>query len=129
MAPSLTPKITGTFKEENGKSITNSNVKILINGVKYYAKTDSTGTYTLSVATNKVGTNNVTLAYTGNAKYNAYEINTTFNVGKQNVTVTYEPITNVDYGTNVTITGYFKDSDEKAIKNKPYKDFEDDFEE
>ncbi|MEE1117309.1 right-handed parallel beta-helix repeat-containing protein, partial [Methanosphaera sp.] len=115
--------ITGTFKEENGKSITNSNVKILINGVKYYAKTDSTGTYTLSVATNKVGTNNVTLAYTGNAKYNAYEINTTFNVGKQNVTVTYEPITNVDYGTNVTITGYFKDSDEKAIKNSNVKIF------
>ena len=74
--------ITGTFTDANGKAITNSNVKITINGVKYYAKTDSTGKYTLSVATTKEGVNNVTIGYSGSAKYNAFETSTTFTVLK-----------------------------------------------
>ena len=72
--------ITGKFTTSTGKAITNANVKIMINGVKYYAKTDRTGSYILSVKTSKVGVNTVTLGYSGNAKYEAYETSTTFNV-------------------------------------------------
>ncbi|MEE3418838.1 MAG: Ig-like domain repeat protein, partial [Methanosphaera sp.] len=75
--------ITGTFTDANGKAVTNSNVKITINGKKYYAKTDSTGKYTLSVATTKEGVNNVTIGYSGSAKYNAFETSTTFTVLKK----------------------------------------------
>ena len=64
----------------NGKAISNSNVKIYINGVKYLAKTDNTGKYTLSAQANTLGTNNVTIGYSGNDKYEAYETNTTFTV-------------------------------------------------
>ena len=60
--------ITGYFKDSDEKAIKNSNVKIFINGQKYYAKTDNTGKYILSVKTNKVGTNNVTIGYSGNDK-------------------------------------------------------------
>ncbi|MEE3324451.1 MAG: Ig-like domain repeat protein, partial [Methanosphaera sp.] len=59
-----------------------TNVKILINGKKYYAKTDNTGKYTLSTQANTLGTNNVTIGYSGNDKYEAYETNTTFTVLK-----------------------------------------------
>ncbi len=110
--------ITGQFMTTTGKAITNSNVKIFINGVKYLAKTDRTGTYLLSVQTNMPGTNNVTLGYSGNAKYEAYETATTFNVvGKMPVVVTYEPIGDVNFGDNVTVTGNFTTSNGKAITN------------
>ena len=72
--------ITGKFTDNLGKAIANSNVKIIINGVKYYAKTDSTGKYTFTQQFNKTGTYNVTLGYSGNTKYNPYETNTTFKV-------------------------------------------------
>ncbi|MEE3324347.1 MAG: Ig-like domain repeat protein [Methanosphaera sp.] len=114
--------ITGKFMTTNGKAITNSNVKIYINGVKYLAKTDKTGTYTLSVATTQTGTNKVSIGYSGNDKYEAYETNTTFQVlGKQPVIVTYEPISNVNYGENVTITGKFMTSNGKTISNSNVK--------
>ena len=72
--------ITGKFKTDTGKAISNTNVKIYINGVKYYAKTDNTGKYTLSAQANTLGINNVTIGYSGNNKYDAYETNTTFTV-------------------------------------------------
>ncbi len=110
--------ITGKFTTTTGKAITNANVKIIINGVKYYAKTDKTGTYVLSVQTTVAGVNTVSIGYSGNAKYEAYETTTTFNVmGKQPVVVTYDPISNVKLGNNVTITGKFTTSTGKAITN------------
>ncbi|WP_292475299.1 carboxypeptidase-like regulatory domain-containing protein, partial [Methanosphaera sp.] len=72
--------ITGKFTDNLGKAIANSNVKIIINGVKYYAKTDSTGKYTFTQQFSTTGTYNVTIGYSGNAKYNPYETNTTFKV-------------------------------------------------
>ena len=48
--------------------------------MKYLAKTDKTGTYTLSVATTQTGTNKVSIGYSGNDKYEAYETNTIFTV-------------------------------------------------
>ena len=72
--------ITGKFTTNTGKAITNSNVKIYINGVKYLAKTDKTGTYLLSVETTQTGVNKVSIGYSGNDKYEAYETNTIFTV-------------------------------------------------
>ena len=113
--------ITGTFTDANGKAIANSNVKITINGKKYYAKTDSTGTYTLTTTVTSAGINNITVGYSGNDKYNAYEETVTVNVGAQDVIVTYEPIDDVTIGENVTIKGTFTDANGKAIKNSNVK--------
>ena len=55
-------------------------MNVYINCKQYKAKTDSTGAFTLSVATKTVGTNNVTFSYGGNAYYTSYETSTTFNV-------------------------------------------------
>ena len=109
--------ITGRFMDANQKAISNSNVRLYVNGEKYYAKTDKTGVYVLSVLVTKVGVNNMTAGYGGNAKYNEFNVNTTFTVGKQDVIVTYDPIMEVPAGTNVTITGKFTDNLGKAITN------------
>ena len=109
--------ITGTFTDNLGKVLSNSNVRLYVNGVKYYAKTDKTGKYTLSTLVTKVGINNLTVGYGGSAKYNEYNVNTTFTVGKQDVIVTYDEIGFVSEGSNVTITGKFTDNLGKAITN------------
>lgn len=113
--------ITGKFMDANGRAITNSNVKILINGKKHYAKTDSTGTYTFTTTVAAAGINNVTVAYSGNDKYNSFEEATIFNADSQDVLITYEPINNVTLGDNVTITGIFTDKYGKAIVNSNVK--------
>ena len=107
--------ITGTFTDVNGKSIGNSNVKIIINGKKYYARTDSSGAFTFTAKTIDMGINDVSIGYSGNENYNSYETTTTFNVGKQDVIVTYNPIDPVASGENVTITGKFTNAEGKAI--------------
>lgn len=113
--------ITGTFTDKNGKAIINSNVKILINGKKYYARTDSTGTYTFTTTVTSAGMNNVTVGYSGNDKYNSYEDVTTFNVEAQDVIVTVNPIEEVAVGDNITITGTFTDKYGKVIINSNVK--------
>ena len=113
--------ITGTFTDKNGKAIINSNVKITINGKKYYARTDSTGTYTFTTTVTSAGINNVTVGYSGNDKYNSYEDVTTFNVGAQDVLVTVNPIEDTVVGENVTISGTFTDKYGKAIVNSNVK--------
>ncbi len=113
--------IAGKFTTDDGKAIANSNVKIIINGKKFYAKSDSTGTYVLITNATKVGKNNVTVGYSGNDKYNPYETNVTFNVGSQDVIITYSPINDVILGENVTITGRFTDTNGKAITNSNVK--------
>ncbi len=113
--------IKGTFTDNLGKALSNSNVRLYVNGVKYYAKTDKTGTYTLSVLVTNVGVNNLTVGYGGNTKYNEYNVNTTFDVGKQDVIVTYNKISDVKVGKNVTITGKFTNNLGKAISNSNVK--------
>ena len=113
--------ITGKFTTSDGKAISNSNVKITINDKKYYAKTDKTGAYTLSAKVTSVGENNVTVGYSGNTNYNAYETTATFNVEKQDVIVTVDPIADAKLGENITIAGTFTNANGKAIKNSNVK--------
>ena len=109
--------ITGKFMDANTKAISNSNVNVYINGKQYKARTDKTGTYTLTAPATKIGTNTVVVGYGGSACYNSFEDSTTFNAGKQDVIVTYETISSVAYGDNVTVTGKFTDKNGKAISN------------
>ncbi|MEE3325396.1 MAG: Ig-like domain repeat protein, partial [Methanosphaera sp.] len=113
--------ITGKFTTSDGKAISNSNVKIMIDGKKYYAKTDKTGTYTLSVKASTLGENTITAGYSGNTNYNAYETTATFNVVAADAVVTYEAISDVTLGENVTITGTFTDTNGKAVTNSNVK--------
>ena len=75
-----TATITGKFTNEDGSLLKNSNIKITINGQTFTVKTDTNAIYTYNYTTTTKGTNNVTVSYPGNAKYNSCEKSTTFKV-------------------------------------------------
>ena len=63
--------ISGTFTDRNRHALMNSLARITLNGKLGTAKTNNKGTFTYTTKANK-GTYKVTLAYPGNARYNAY---------------------------------------------------------
>ena len=107
--------VTGRFTDANNRAISNSNVRVFVNGKKYLARTDKNGFYSVAVRVTAVGVNNVSVGYGGSEKYDAYEANATFNAVKQDVIVTYDSIPEVSVGDNLTITGKFMDKNGKAI--------------
>ena len=109
--------ITGKITDINGKALYNINALITINGKLYKAKTDNTGAFTLTLAATTVGSNNISISYGGNNYYNSYETSTTFNVEKQDITITYDPLVDTVCGENVTITGKVVDVTGKAVYN------------
>ena len=72
--------ITGTFVDKNGNKLSNSKIRVNINGKAVYVKTDSNGTYTYSeLVTAKTIKYNV--YYGGSANYNSYTSSkTTLNI-------------------------------------------------
>jgi protocatechuate 3,4-dioxygenase beta subunit len=112
-----TVTITGKVTDVTGKALYNINVIIKINGKTYKAKTDKTGAFTLTATATATGENKVTLSYAGNANYNGYEVSTTFNVEKQDIAITYNPIKDTVSGEDVTITGTIKDANGNAVYN------------
>ena len=110
--------ITGKFMKVYGPVLSNSNVKLTINGVTTYVKTDSKGVYTYTYNATKSGTNTVTAGYGGSGNYNPYSTTTTFNAtGKENVIVTVDPIGNVETNSIITITGTFKRASGSVLAN------------
>jgi hypothetical protein len=75
-----TVTITGKFTNADGAALINSNVKLTINNQSFTVKTDATGIYKYTYTTTTKGTNNVTVSYPGNTKYNPCETKTTFKV-------------------------------------------------
>ena len=107
--------ITGTFKNAAGKGIANSNVRLEVNGVVVYAKTNHNGVFTFTTIANKTGENTVVASYGGSQNYNSYNTSTTFTVEKQNLNITVDSATYAD--GEFTITGTFKDVTGKALAN------------
>lgn len=73
--------ITGTLKDTNNQPIT-VNITITINNQENTITTDTNGTYTHTTIAKTIGTNNITINYQGNNKYNQTTANTTFTVLK-----------------------------------------------
>ena len=109
--------ITGSFKNSAGKPIANSKVRIDINNVATYVKTDKNGLFTLTTTTTRAGNNTITVSYGGSANYNKYSTNATFTVDKADCILSINKIKTVKYGENLTITGTFKNVNGQAIGN------------
>ena len=109
--------ISGKVTDVNGKGLYNINAIIKINGKLFKARTDKNGTFKFSKPANPAGINNVTISYNGNANYNGYSTNTTFIVEKQNITITVDPIPDVKYKNNVTISGKITDIHGRGLNN------------
>ena len=109
--------ITGKFTNADGTALTNSNVKVNINGVETTVKTDASGLFSINYTAKQVGKVNVTVSYKGNAKYNGCNATTTFTVNKKNTKITINKIANTNKGKNVSVTGKFTNADGTALTN------------
>ncbi|RAP44973.1 MAG: hypothetical protein BZ135_07050 [Methanosphaera sp. rholeuAM6] len=107
--------ITGTFTNGAGKAIANSKVKLQLNGVYAYVKTDKNGVFTWTTAANRAGENTIVASYGGSSYYNSYKTNATFNVEKQDLMITADDVSYSDGA--LTIKGTFKNVLGKAVKN------------
>ena len=107
--------IVGTFTSTTGKAISNSKVRIDINGKATYVKTDKNGVFVLTTTATKAGENILKASYGGSAYYNSYKTNITFNAEKQDIIITADE-TSYNDGT-FTIKGTFKNAVGQAVKN------------
>ncbi|RAP43710.1 MAG: hypothetical protein BZ135_09120, partial [Methanosphaera sp. rholeuAM6] len=78
---------------------------------------DSNGVYAFTTATDKIGTNKVTVTFEGNDYDNNNTVDTTFKVVKQDVSLSVDTINDVKYHDNVTITGKLLEKNKDPIKN------------
>ena len=109
--------IIGTLTDTAGTLLDNMPISIKINNIETKTVTDTKGTYTLNKSTTNIGTNNVIVSFAGNSHYNSVSTETTFNVVKQNLKISIEPIKSVRFKDNVTIMGVFTDANNKVIGN------------
>ncbi|RAP51865.1 MAG: hypothetical protein BZ138_04150, partial [Methanosphaera sp. rholeuAM270] len=109
--------ISGKFMDATGKTLGNSIIRVNLNGKTYNVKANSKGVFTRSIKTNNLGINNVTISYPGNKNYSAISTRKTFNVVKNNVTVSITSIKQVENSRNITITGKFTDKNGKILMN------------
>nr|WQH65246.1 Ig-like domain repeat protein [Methanosphaera sp. ISO3-F5] len=105
-----TTTITGVLKDEKGNSISGASVEVWINGeLNDTVTTDSEGNYTLSVVTDTLGLNNVTVVYSGNSTYTAVNTTTYYYVDKMFTAVNVTTVSPVKVGSNTTISGRLVD--------------------
>ncbi|RAP51225.1 MAG: hypothetical protein BZ138_05705 [Methanosphaera sp. rholeuAM270] len=109
--------VTGKLISTNNNPIMNSLVVVSVNGVRKSVKTNSNGVYTSKVTANKIGVNNVSVVFNGNAKYKRQNASTTFKVVAKPTNITVSKISQAIYGNNVTITGKLTTSNGKALGN------------
>ncbi|RAP51214.1 MAG: hypothetical protein BZ138_05750 [Methanosphaera sp. rholeuAM270] len=72
--------ISGMFTDTTGNPISNTIVKMNINGKTYNVKTDSTGVFEKNYKTTQVGSNSLTVYYPGNTNYKSTTVTKYFTV-------------------------------------------------
>lgn len=109
--------ITGKLTDCTGNGLYNTHVDVSVDGRLVKVKTDSDGTFTLSVKLTKIGTNTVNVSYRGNDYYASNSTGITCNVIKRDVEFIVDSINNVSSDSNVSITGKLVDNDKCILYN------------
>lgn len=109
--------ISGEYETSNGKKLKNTTLRININNKNYTTKTNIDGKYSFNYKANTPGQNNITITYPGNNKYNGTNIKSSFYVESKNTYIKLNKIEDAYYKSYININGYYKDSDNKALKN------------
>ncbi|RAP52019.1 MAG: hypothetical protein BZ138_03890 [Methanosphaera sp. rholeuAM270] len=113
--------ITGTFTDKKKTTLKNTNLKIILNSKTFNTKTDANGVFTYTTKANTMGKNKVSIVFNGNANYKGSRVNTSFNVVKQNMSISISSVKIVANPDNISITGKFTDKNSKAFKNSNVK--------
>ncbi len=108
-----TVKVSGKLLA-NGKGIKGQSVTITINGVKYTAKTSSTGYFTINYKVNSYDARKVTFSYSGSNSYKSTTNSTNFKV-KQPTNIAIYKISTVKKGAAAKISGKLL-SNNNAVK-------------
>ena len=110
--------VSGVFMDVNGVPLTGSRIGIRVNNVSYYNTTDKSGVFVYHLTAVSPGVNSVVVSWggaAGNGKYRPSNATTTFNVEAKSTKISIDPINNVSYNTNYTITGKFTDINGKPL--------------
>lgn len=109
--------VTGKLTTDTGKALSGMTVSIKINANTVNVKTDSNGVFTYNRKANAIGTNNITVTFTGTSQYKTSTDKDTFNVISKDTKITLNKITQKVYNDKVTVTGKFASSSGAVFKN------------
>ena len=109
--------ISGQLTDKDEIKLNNKSIMIQINDEEYQTTTNNNGTYTLTITTTKIGTNNVTILFTGDNKYQNTNITTTYYTTKLNTQLTLNNTPTTTYNNYLTITGTLTDEHNNTLKN------------
>jgi len=102
--------ISGRYTDNNGYRLILTPITINIGTERFIVKTDDNGYYKYNYKTSKIGINNVSVSYPGNAHYQQANTKTSFTVTKKSTILTLNNITNVQLGDSVVISGRYTDN-------------------
>ena len=110
--------ITGSVTDEEGNPLPNVPVNVTVNGKTYPTTTDENGTFKVPVDNVAVGLNNVTVTV-GDENTTAQPVGDKFLGNKQDTNLSIDPVDDVEFGDEVTITGKLADDEGNPIANAP----------
>ena len=110
--------VTGRYTAVTGINLTYTPIRITINGVTYTNKTDAYGIYSYTFKAATWGTNNVTVAYPGNARFIGATAKTTLTVkGTATTRILLDPIQETEYSNIINIVGKCTDNEGNGLSN------------
>jgi len=111
--------ISGRYTDNNGYRLILTPLTINIGTERFIVKTDDNGYYKYNYKTSKIGINNVSVSYPGNAHYQQANTKTSFTVTKKTTILTLNNITNVQFSENVVISGRYTDNNGYRLRLTP----------
>ena len=112
-----TVTINGTLKDEFGHVLPNTPIEIDINGKTIQFVTDENGNYAYNYTISEMKKASVSVSYLGNSTYYSSDAQTAIIVRKIKTTITLDPVSDIPYGKNITISGILKDEFGKPLSN------------
>ena len=108
--------ISGTLINDDYIGLFNQVVTLTINGEEINVTTKD-GAFEYTTAFKTIGEQTVKAVYAGTEKYQASEDEITFNVEKQDMLLTINPIADAAYGDTITVSGTFTTPKGQVISN------------
>lgn len=111
--------ISGRYTDNNGYRLSYTPIVITANSEQFKTNTDANGYYNYTYKASRIGINNVTVSYPGNARYQGTSIKKTFNVTRKSTLLTLNKIPDTDNASPVFISGRYTDNNGYRLSYTP----------